>query len=224
MSSPDSSSRGTGRRSRDPEATRSALIEATVDLILRQGFAATSVGEICKQAGVTKGSFFHHFESKDAIGQAAIEWWGNFGTALYEEAWKDSGRDPLEHIGDLFSIMEGFTLDENRVCTCVVGIMSQETAQSNESLREMAARELERWTENAGRLIAAAKERHCPDADFDPEDVAWHLNSVWQGSMLIGKTIRNPSVIRRNLCMSREWLAGLFPDGVRSLLFSKQTN
>lgn len=211
-------------RSRNPEATRAALVAAAVELILRQGFAATSVGQICEEAGVTKGSFFHHFDSKDAIGRAAIEWWGEFGTNLYAEAWKDPSRDPLEQIATLFTIMSGFTEFENRVCTCVVGIMSQETAQSNDELRQFACRELERWSENVERLIAMAKERHCPDSPFDPTALAWHLNALWQGSMLISKTIRDPSLIRRNLTLGREWLAGFFPADVRPLLLSSTTN
>ncbi|MCB1229481.1 MAG: TetR/AcrR family transcriptional regulator [Verrucomicrobiae bacterium] len=212
--------KATRTRSRNPEATRAALVGAAVELILRQGFAATSVGQICDEAGVTKGSFFHHFDSKDAIGRAAIEWWGDFGTNLYAEAWKDAERDPLEKIGRLFAIMEGFTEHENRVCTCVVGIMSQETAQSNDELRQFACRELERWSENVGALIASAKERHCPEATFDPVALAWHLNALWQGSMLIAKTLQDPSLIRRNLSLGREWLAGFFPDDVRSRLLS----
>lgn len=208
-------------RRRDPEGTRSALVEAMVRLILRQGFAATSVGEVCAEAGVTKGSFFHHFDSKDALGRAAVEWWGGFGTGLYAEAWRDGGADPLAQLGAMFSIMEGFTLREDQVCTCVVGMISQETAQSNEALRTAAATELERWTENTGRMIAAAKERHCPDAGFDPVALAWHLNALWQGSMLIAKTLQDPALIRRNLASARAWLAGHFPEEVRPLLSPK---
>lgn len=58
------------RRERDPEGTRQGLIDTAVRLMLKQGFAATSVDLICKEAGMTKGSFFHHFGSKEAIGKA----------------------------------------------------------------------------------------------------------------------------------------------------------
>lgn len=58
------------RRERDPAGTRQGLIDATVRLMLKQGFAATSVDLICKEAGMTKGSFFHHFGSKGASGKA----------------------------------------------------------------------------------------------------------------------------------------------------------
>ncbi len=84
------------KRERNPVETREKLVRATVQLILKQGFAATTVDQICAEAELTKGSFFHHFDSKEAIGKAAVEWWGAFGTALYAEAWKDEGLDPLE--------------------------------------------------------------------------------------------------------------------------------
>ncbi len=205
-------------RRRDPEATRASLVEATVGLILKQGFAATSVGQICGAAGVTRGAFFHHFPSKEAIGRAAVERWGEFGTALYAEAWEDAGADPLAQLGAMFAIMDGFTRRGDEVCTCVVGVVSQETAQSSEMLRGAAAAELQRWTENVARLIGAAKQRHCPRANFGPEELAWQLNAVWQGSMLIAKTLRDPALIRRNLSRAREWLAGFFPVDVRPLL------
>ena len=44
-------------------------------LVRRQGYAATSVDEICAAAGVSKGAFFHHFASKEALGIAAAEQW-----------------------------------------------------------------------------------------------------------------------------------------------------
>lgn len=57
----------TKRRTRDPVGTRQALVDAAVDLFGRDGFDATSVQSIVKRANVTKGSFYHHFESKEAL-------------------------------------------------------------------------------------------------------------------------------------------------------------
>lgn len=194
---------------RNPAETRERLIGATVRLMLRQGYAATSVDEICAEAGVTKGSFFHHFENKESIGRAAVAWWGAFGTALYAEAWKDDGTDPLDQLRRFFAIMIGFTEREDQVCTCMVGMMSQELSQTHPAMREECGRQLQLWTANCARMLAAAKARHAPEAGFDPEDVAWYLNSLWQGSMLVGKAENRPEVIRSNLRMALAWIESL---------------
>ncbi len=199
----------TPRKERNPAETRQRLVDATVQLMLRQGFAATSVDQICGEAGLTKGSFFHHFASKEAIGKAAIEWWGAFGTALYAEAWKDEDLDPLEKLHRMLDIMSGFTEHPDQVCTCMVGMMSQELAQTHPAMRVECARQLDIWTANVAKILTAAKAKHSPAADFDPEEIAWFLNSLWQGSMLIGKTCQTPEMIRRNLQLARRFVDGL---------------
>jgi AcrR family transcriptional regulator len=50
---------------------RQKLLDATLALIRKKGYSSTSVDELCAQAGVTKGAFFHHFKSKDALAIAA---------------------------------------------------------------------------------------------------------------------------------------------------------
>lgn len=194
---------------RNPAATREKLVLATVNLILKQGFTGAGVDQICAEAGVTKGSFFHHFENKEAIGLAAADWWGAMGTALYAEAWAQPDLDPLEQLDRFFEIMIGFTTREEP-CTCVVGILSQELALANPALRAACARHLDDWTHNCARMLAAAKAKYPPVVDFDPVEVAWYLNSLWQGSMLTGKTRQHPEMIRCNLRMARTWLAGFF--------------
>ncbi|WFE28188.1 TetR/AcrR family transcriptional regulator [Solwaraspora sp. WMMD791] len=51
----------------DPENTRKSLITSALELFERRGFDRTSVQEIADQAGLTKGAFYHHFESKDDL-------------------------------------------------------------------------------------------------------------------------------------------------------------
>ncbi|MFT3990166.1 MAG: TetR/AcrR family transcriptional regulator [Luteolibacter sp.] len=196
-------------RVRNPEETRDRLIQAAVKLILRQGFPATTVDEICAEAKLTKGSFFHHFPSKDALGMAVVTWWSDMGNALYAPAWDDTESDPLDALHRFLEIMNGFTEGEDP-CTCVLGMISQEMALSHPGFRERCEESLSFWTDSSARLIAAAKAKHAPESDIDPHQVAWFLNSLWQGSMLVAKTRNEPEMIRNNLRQARVWLDSLF--------------
>jgi TetR/AcrR family transcriptional regulator, transcriptional repressor for nem operon len=198
------------KRERDPAATRQRLIDATVRLMVQQGFSATSVDQICQTAGMTKGSFFHHFENKEAIGKAAVEWWGLMGTALYAEAWKNTTLDPLAQLHRMFDIMVGFTQRSDEACVCMVGMMSQEMSATNPVFQAACAKELNLWTENVAKMLTAAKKKHKPQIKFDSEKVAWFLNSLWQGSMLVGKTCRSQELIRHNLKLARDFVDSLF--------------
>jgi TetR/AcrR family transcriptional regulator, transcriptional repressor for nem operon len=178
--------------------------------MLKQGFAATSVDQICKDAGLTKGSFFHHFENKEAIGKAAVEWWGRMGTALYAEAWNDASLDPLDQLYRMLEIMAGFTKQPDRACVCMVGMMSQELAATNPVMQAACAKELQCWTDSVARMLSGAKKKRKPKSEFDPKAVAWFLNSLWQGSMLVGKTCQSQAMIRTNLKLARSYVDGLF--------------
>ncbi|MDX2186740.1 MAG: TetR/AcrR family transcriptional regulator [Opitutaceae bacterium] len=196
------------RRVKNPEETRRRILEATIRLLLRQGFNATTVDQICEEARVTKGSFFHHFQNKDAVGVAAVRAWGAFGGALYANAWRDPS-GPIEEIHRLIDIMVGFT-EREEPCVCVVGMMSQEMSRESEAFREACASELDTWTEMMRTRLAKAKEEVPAARDFDPKEVAWFLNSLWQGSMLVAKARQDPELIRANLRLARQYIDSLF--------------
>lgn len=58
------------RRQEQAEETRKRLFQAALDLLVRKGYDRVTVDEICARAGVSKGTFYHHFKSKD---QAIVE-------------------------------------------------------------------------------------------------------------------------------------------------------
>ncbi len=198
------------RTPRSPAETRERLVSAAVGLILRQGFPATTVDQICTEAGVTKGGFFHHFANKDAIGLAAAQGWFDHVTAVYAQALQGADPDPLEQLHAFFDALESFTRDPGRLCACVVGMLSQEMALVHPGFQSAAAVHFTAWTEGVKKLLIAARETHPPVIDFDPERVAWFINSLWQGSIVVAKAVQSAEMFRSNLRMAREWIDSFF--------------
>jgi AcrR family transcriptional regulator len=57
------------------EETRAQIIKSAVKLFSNHGYTAASVDVICKDAGVSKGAFYHHFESKQVLFLALLDGW-----------------------------------------------------------------------------------------------------------------------------------------------------
>ena len=77
---------------------RTRLLEAARDIIRQKGFAATSVDDLCQSAGVTKGAFFYHFKTKDALGVAAANYWAETTSMLFAAAPYHEPKDPLDRV------------------------------------------------------------------------------------------------------------------------------
>src|SRR4051794_33662692 len=89
------------RRAQVAATKRSAkdkLLDAAVQVVRQKGYAATSVDDLCKAAGVTKGAFFHHFASKEDLAVAAAQYWSDFTTEFFNGAPYQAQRDPLERL------------------------------------------------------------------------------------------------------------------------------
>ena len=57
------------------QTSREKILQSAVQLFLGEGYEATSVNDICKHAGVSKGSFYHYFETKQVLFLSLMENW-----------------------------------------------------------------------------------------------------------------------------------------------------
>ena len=59
------------------QTSREKILQSAVQLFLGEGYEATSVNDICKHAGVSKGSFYHYFETKQVLFLSLMENWSS---------------------------------------------------------------------------------------------------------------------------------------------------
>src|ERR1051325_8333392 len=113
-----------GQRRRAP--ARQKLLDAALSVIRTKGYAATSIDELCAVAGVAKGSFFHHFKNKEALGVAAAEYWSEMTGALFEAAPYHRHPDPLDRVLGYIDFRKALLTGTVPEFTCLVGTMVQE--------------------------------------------------------------------------------------------------
>jgi TetR/AcrR family transcriptional repressor of nem operon len=189
---------------------RSRLLAAARDLIRAQGFAASSVDQLCRAAGVTKGAFFHQFGSKEALGVAAAEHWTETTSALFAAAPYHRREDPLDRVLGYIdfrgALIEGGIAD----FTCLVGTMAQEAYASAPSIRDACASSIFGHAASLEADIAAAKDRLGVEGDWTPASLARHMQAVLQGSFILAKAANDPGPARESITHLRRYVEQLF--------------
>ena len=78
--------------------SKTKLLNAALNVIRAKGYAAATIDDICHAAGVTKGSFFHHFKSKDELALSAAAFWGETTEVFFASAPYHQSKDPFERL------------------------------------------------------------------------------------------------------------------------------
>ncbi len=192
------------------------LIEAAQTLVRRQGYAATSVDEICAGAGVTKGAFFHHFASKEALAVAAASAWTDRAAELIFTLppWTRI-EDPLErliaHIDFRAAMMDG----PAEGFTCYVGTMVQESFASSETLRQASDESITAYSERLAEDIEAAIATYGIRDGVSALSLAYHVQAVLQGAFILAKAKADPAIARESAAHLKRYVIMLFDRGER---------
>ena len=64
-------------------SSKTKLLDAALNVIRSKGYNATTLDDICAAAGVTKGSFFHHFSGKEDLALSAVKHWNDMTSGLF---------------------------------------------------------------------------------------------------------------------------------------------
>jgi len=193
-------------RTRNSTETRARLLDAARDAIRAKGYSATTVDDICAAAGVTKGGFFHHFESKERLGVAAVERFEAMAAALFAAAPYHADPDPRARVIGYVDLRASMLQGDIAQYTCLMGTTVQEVYATHPDLRAACDQGMSEHVAELTRDIEAAKQRYAPDAPWSAASVGYFMQSVLQGAFIFTKAKQSPEVAIESLRHLRRYL------------------
>jgi TetR/AcrR family transcriptional repressor of nem operon len=198
------------RIAQERSPTKEKLLETAQRLMLAKGFAATSLGDICEEAKLTKGSFFHYFKSKEQLGKEVLERFCRMMRERLKQAPFQAKRDPIDRLDGMLEFMIQMSKEPIAKQGCLLGSFSQELTQTHPEIRQCCAGQFQQWTEDFKRELDAVKSLYAPKTAIDTESLAQHYIAIVEGSLILAKAQQETSVVAENLRHFKRYLHSLF--------------
>lgn len=189
---------------------RHALLETATRLFRRQGFIAATVDEICAQSGATKGAFFHHFSSKEALAEECLARWRQGMAASIAASPGVDAADPVDRALALLDFFVGRFSDPKQLKSCLAGTTAQEVSETHPRLRDAANDCFVALQRHLQTLLDDA----CRSRRLKRDTAA--LATLWiatlQGALVLSKASRDDSVVADSLRHVRAYIASQLAD------------
>jgi TetR/AcrR family transcriptional regulator, transcriptional repressor for nem operon len=190
--------------------SKTKLLDAALHVIRAKGYSATRIEDICEVAGRTKGSFFHHFDSKEALALAAADYWIEGSGALFASAPYHAPADPLDRLLGYVDFRKVLLMGELPDFTCLAGTMVQEVYDTHPAIRDACNRSI---SEHAAMLVPDIEEamrRRDMYPDWTAESLALYTQATIQGAFILAKAKHNREVAAASIDHLRHYLELLF--------------
>src|ERR1700678_4420617 len=190
--------------------SKTKLLNAAVHVVRAKGYSATRIEDICEAADLTKGSFFHHFDSKEALALAAADYWIEGTGAMFASAPYHLPADPLDRLLAYVDFRKSLLMGELADFTCLAGTMVQEVYDTHPAIRDACNRSI---SEHAATLVPEIEEamrQRDMLPDWTAESLALYTQAALQGAFILAKAKHNREVAAATIDHLRRYLELLF--------------
>jgi TetR/AcrR family transcriptional repressor of nem operon len=183
------------------------ILEAGQSLMLSKGYAATTVDEICEAAGVSKGSFYHFFRTKEELGLAVLDRFSERNARLASEGPYHETSGPEERALELVDHLIA-SASEMWGSGCLLGTFALDLAETNPTIRKAVSSKFEAVASGLAAGMAPLATQDRDPRGLSPQDLAEQFIVVVEGALILAKAHQDWSYVDRAL--------GRFSEDVRN--------
>ena len=180
------------------KTTSEEIVDVADKLFYEKGYEHTSFADIAAEVGISRGNFYHHFKTKDAILDAVISQRLTNTRAMLEQ-WETDGQTPEERIRCFIRIL---ITNQTKIMDygCPVGTLVSELAKLNHAAQNDANRLFTLFRDWLAIQFSAL------GREADAEDLAMHLLARSQGVATLANAFHDERFIRAEVDAMCGWL------------------
>lgn len=181
--------------SQKAQITRNRILDAGAALFYLHGYNATGLDKVIRRAEVTKGNFYYHFKSKEALAVATLD--SQLDLIQQEikgQVLKDNN-SPLENLYELFEFLankQKAQHNEGHICGCYFGNFTLELSTSSKEVRNKLKHVFDSYLSLIGSLLTSAKESGEIAKHIEPDTMSAIIMSQIEGAILLDKANQVP--------------------------------
>jgi len=196
--------------------TRERILAAAEPMVLRQGFAGTSLDDLLKATSLTKGAFFHHFGGKADFAHALAEHYRGNHLALFEAFAADadaSSDDPLEATLAFLKNFEAFVeARTSPLAGCLYAAYAYQSRQFDDETQTLVADGLKCWEDLYEARFGAILACYEPKLPIGAPELAEMIVAIVEGGLILSRSYGDAHLVARQSRQFRNYLTLLFAD------------
>jgi TetR/AcrR family transcriptional regulator, transcriptional repressor for nem operon len=192
--------------------SKKRFLDAALHVIRAKGYAAARIEDICEVAGLTKGSFFHHFKGKEDLALEAAKYWGDTISALFSSAVYRTLADPVDRLLAYVDFRKAVLQGDLPDFTCLAGTMVQEVYDTHPEIREACNKCISDHAATLQPDIEDAMRQRNIRSSWTAESLALYTQAAIQGAIVLAKAKHNAAVATACMDHLRRYLELLFTE------------
>ncbi|MBX3385713.1 MAG: TetR/AcrR family transcriptional regulator [Phycisphaeraceae bacterium] len=173
--------------------SKERILHAARRLFHEQGFHATGMSTILREADVNSGTLYHFFPGKSALLVGVLQLYTALLRPIIIDPVEARSADPVERIFILLeNYRDGMAAQDFRM-GCPIGNLALEVADDDPQAREWIARNFDGWTAAVREWLEQARPRFKPDADLD--GLANFILTVMEGGLMQARALKSRAPI-----------------------------
>ncbi len=189
--------------------TKERILEAAEGLMLEKSFHSVGLNEILAAVKMPKGSFYHHFESKEQFGVELLKHYVAGATAYKAKLLlaSESEPDPLLRLLTYFEVIVAKVMANEGKCPCLVVKLASEVADFSEPMREVLAKGNNDWATTLEKVLREGMDKGKIAEGVNPAEFAVTIQDLWTGAMQRSAIARSAAPLRAAICYIRARLS-----------------